>query len=157
MRRNTMTQEELDTLMARTDIKTIVEGMIFDDIDTQSNPLKEPKLSQSTATMSVLNTLMISMEQRVQESLQRINTHQVFFKTLITKFPNIKQFQTALEDNQSIKQSLESIAQDMQMAEKEAVEIAQLLHTQEQNQGHIDMAIEALQTAYKALEAVGKK
>ena len=152
-----MTQEELDTLMARTDIKTIVEGMIFDDIDTQSNPLKEPKLGQSTATMSVLNTLMISMEQRVQESLQRINTHQVFFKTLISKFPNIKQFQTAFEDNQSIKQSLESIAQDMQMAEKEAVEIAQLLHTQEQNQGHIDMAIEALQTAYKALEAVGKK
>ncbi len=152
-----MTQEELDTLMARTDIKTIVEGMIFDDIDTQSNPLKEPKLSQSTATMSVLNTLMISMEQRVQESLQRINTHQVFFFSFFTKFPNIKQFQTALEDNQSIKQSLESIAQDMQMAEKEAVEIAQLLHTQEQNQGHIDMAIEALQTAYKALEAVGKK
>ncbi len=154
MKEHPMTREEQDFLL---DDMYSDDATTFEETQKLQDHIEKVQMDSISHEFDTMSGLFVSMEQRVQGILTLINANHLVFETLITKFPNVKQFQTVFKDNLSIKQSLESLSNDIHTAEHESIKVVEVFNNQIKDKEAVNDAMDALQKAYKAIETLGKK
>ena len=87
----------------------------LDDVTKDS----EIKATQVFDKLETVSNFMMSAEENAKEVIKLIETNITLFETLVTKFPKIDQFQKALDDNKGMKDRVEDLLMNAQMAEDE--------------------------------------
>ena len=126
-----MAQEKLDTLTA---------GVNADALDKNGTTM-----THISNQLEKVNSLVLEMGRYAKEATNLANLHQTLFQTLIKKFPNIQQFQTALNENVSMKECLEKISKTTLDVEEETMKISHIVEAQKLHQEKIQQALHAMQ------------
>ena len=128
---------QLDDVTRDSEIKA---GLVFDKLDS-------------------VNNFMVEAERNAKEVIRLIDFNIALFETLIAKFPKIDQFQKALDDNQSMKERVEEMLNNAQMAEDEIMMAMDIMQYQDIHRQKIERVINVMRALAKYMNALfeGKK
>lgn len=127
----------------------------LDDVTKDS----EIKASQVFDRLDAVNNFMVEAEDNAKEVIKLINFNITLFETLIAKFPNIEQFQKALSDNKAMKERVEDLLNNAQMAEDEIMMAMDIMQYQDIHRQKIERVINVMRALSKYMNALfeGKK
>jgi len=127
----------------------------LDDVTKDS----EIKASQVFDKLDTVNNFMMDAEANAKEVIKLINFNITLFETLVSKFPNIEQFQKALADNQAMKERVEDLLNNAQMAEDEIMMAMDIMQYQDIHRQKIERVINVMRALSKYMNALfeGKK
>ena len=127
----------------------------LDDVTKDS----EIKASQVFDKLDNVNNFMMDAERNAKEVIKLINTNTALFETLVSKFPNIQQFQNALDDNKAMKERVEEMLNNAQMAEDEIMMAMDIMQYQDIHRQKIERVINVMRALSKYMNALfeGKK
>lgn len=123
---------QLDDVTRDSEIKA---GLVFDKLDA-------------------VNSFMLDVEKNAKEVIALISSNISLFETLVTKFPNIEQFQKALDDNKSMKESVEDMLNNAQMAEDEIMMAMDIMQYQDIHRQKIERVINVMRALSKYMNAL---
>ena len=127
----------------------------LDDVTKDS----EIKASQVFDKLDAVNSFMMEAERSAKEVIKLIESNITLFETLVSKFPKIEQFQKALDDNRSMKESVEDMLGNAQMAEDEIMMAMDIMQYQDIHRQKIERVINVMRALSKYMNALfeGKK
>ena len=127
----------------------------LDDVTKDS----EIKATQVFDKLETVNNFMLSAEENAKEVIKLIESNIALFETLVAKFPKIEQFQKALDDNRSMKESVEDMLGNAQMAEDEIMMAMDIMQYQDIHRQKIERVINVMRALSKYMNALfeGKK
>lgn len=127
----------------------------LDDVTKDS----EIKASQVFDKLDAVNSFMMEAERSAKEVIKLIESNISLFETLVSKFPKIEQFQKALDDNRSMKESVEDMLGNAQMAEDEIMMAMDIMQYQDIHRQKIERVINVMRALSKYMNALfeGKK
>jgi hypothetical protein len=127
----------------------------LDDVTKDS----EIKASQVFDKLDSVNNFMIEAESNAKEIIKLIESNIRLFETLVSKFPNIAQFQKALDDNKGMKERVEELLNNAQMAEDEIMMAMDIMQYQDIHRQKIERVINVMRALSKYMNALfeGKK
>jgi len=127
----------------------------LDDVTKDS----EIKASQVFDKLDAVNNFMMDAEANAKEVIKLINFNITLFETLVSKFPNIEQFQKALSDNKAMKERVEELLNNAQMAEDEIMMAMDIMQYQDIHRQKIERVINVMRALSKYMNALfeGKK
>lgn len=127
----------------------------LDDVTKDS----EIKASQVFDKLDNVNNFMMDAEHNAKEVIKLINANMALFETLVSKFPNIEQFQKALDDNKAMKERVEEMLNNAQMAEDEIMMAMDIMQYQDIHRQKIERVINVMRALSKYMNALfeGKK
>ena len=127
----------------------------LDDVTKDS----EIKASQVSDKLDAVNSFMMEAERSAKEVIKLIESNISLFETLVSKFPKIEQFQKALDDNRSMKESVEDMLGNAQMAEDEIMMAMDIMQYQDIHRQKIERVINVMRALSKYMNALfeGKK
>lgn len=127
----------------------------LDDVTKDS----EIKASQVFDRLDAVNSFMMEAERSAKEVIKLIESNISLFETLVSKFPKIEQFQKALDDNRSMKESVEDMLGNAQMAEDEVMMAMDIMQYQDIHRQKIERVINVMRALSKYMNALfeGKK
>jgi len=127
----------------------------LDDVTKDS----EIKASQVFDKLDSVNNFMMEAEDNAKEVIKLIESNITLFETLVSKFPNIEQFQKALDDNKSMKERVEELLNNAQMAEDEIMMAMDIMQYQDIHRQKIERVINVMRALSKYMNALfeGKK
>jgi len=86
--------------------------------------------------------------------IKLIETNITLFETLVTKFPKIDQFQKALDDNKGMKDRVEDLLMNAQMAEDEIMMTMDIMQYQDIHRQKIERVINVMRALSKYMSAL---
>ena len=122
----------------------------LDDVTKDS----EIKATQVFDKLETVNNFMMSAEENAKEVIKLIETNIVLFETLVTKFPKIDQFQKALDDNKGMKERVEDLLMNAQMAEDEIMMTMDIMQYQDIHRQKIERVINVMRALSKYMSAL---
>jgi hypothetical protein len=127
----------------------------LDDVTKDS----EIKASQVFDKLDSVNNFMMEAEDNAKEVIKLIESNITLFETLVSKFPNIAQFQKALDDNKGMKERVEELLNNAQMAEDEIMMAMDIMQYQDIHRQKIERVINVMRALSKYMNALfeGKK
>lgn len=127
----------------------------LDDVTKDS----EIKASQVFDRLDAVNNFMMEAEDNAKEVIKLIESNISLFETLVSKFPNIAQFQKALDDNKGMKERVEDLLNNAQMAEDEIMMAMDIMQYQDIHRQKIERVINVMRALSKYMNALfeGKK
>ena len=99
----------------------------LDDVTKDS----EIKAGQVFDKLETVNAFMMSAEENAKDVIKLIEGNISLFQTLVAKFPKIEQFQVALDENKSMKDKVEDLLMNAQMAEDEIMMTMDIMQYQD--------------------------
>ena len=127
----------------------------LDDVTKDS----EIKASQVFDKLDAVNSFMMDAERSAKEVIKLIESNISLFETLVSKFPKIEQFQKALDDNRNMKERVEDMLGNAQMAEDEIMMAMDIMQYQDIHRQKIERVINVMRALSKYMNALfeGKK
>ncbi|NCD13145.1 MAG: chemotaxis protein [Epsilonproteobacteria bacterium] len=127
----------------------------LDDVTKDS----ELKATQVFDKLETINNFMMGAEENAKEVIKQIESNITLFETLVNKFPKIEQFQKALDDNHAMKERMEDILMNAQMAEDEVMMTMDVMQYQDIHRQKIERVINVMRALSKYMNALfeGKK
>lgn len=127
----------------------------LDDVTKDS----EIKASQVFDKLDCVNNFMMDAERNAKEVIKLIESNITLFETLVSKFPNVDQFQRALSDNKGMKERVEEMLNNSQMAEDEIMMAMDIMQYQDIHRQKIERVINVMRALSKYMNALfeGKK
>lgn len=127
----------------------------LDDVTKDS----EIKASQVFDKLDTVNSFMMDAERSAKEVIELIESNISLFETLVSKFPKIEQFQKALDDNRNMKERVEDMLNNAQMAEDEIMMAMDIMQYQDIHRQKIERVINVMRALSKYMNALfeGKK
>jgi hypothetical protein len=122
----------------------------LDDVTKDS----EIKATQVFDKLETVNNFMMSAEANAKEVIKLIETNIALFETLVTKFPKIDQFQKALDDNKGMKDRVEDLLMNAQMAEDEIMMTMDIMQYQDIHRQKIERVINVMRALSKYMSAL---
>ena len=122
----------------------------LDDVTKDS----EIKATQVFDKLETVNNFMMSAEANAKEVIKLIETNITLFETLVTKFPKIDQFQKALDDNKGMKDRVEDLLMNAQMAEDEIMMTMDIMQYQDIHRQKIERVINVMRALSKYMSAL---
>jgi len=122
----------------------------LDDVTKDS----EIKASQVFDKLEIVNNFMMSAEENAKEVIKLIESNITLFETLVTKFPKIEQFQKALDDNKGMKDRVEDLLMNAQMAEDEIMMTMDIMQYQDIHRQKIERVINVMRALSKYMSAL---
>ncbi len=122
----------------------------LDDVTKDS----EIKATQVFDKLEIVNSFMVSAEDNAKSVIKLIESNIALFETLVSKFPKIEQFQKALDDNKSMKESVEDLLMNAQMAEDEIMMIMDIMQYQDIHRQKIERVINVMRALSKYMSAL---
>lgn len=123
---------QLDDVTRDSEIKA---GLVFDKLDS-------------------VNNFMVEAEKNAKEVITLIDFNIELFETLVAKFPKIDQFQKALDDNQAMKERVEDMLSNAQMAEDEIMMAMDIMQYQDIHRQKIERVINVMRALSKYMNAL---
>ncbi len=117
----------------------------LDDVTKDS----EAKATQIFDKLDEVNNVLMEMETDIEGVSQKIDENISLFQKLADKFPNIKQFQDALESNNEIKESLEAMTMKAQTGEDEVMMAMDIMQYQDIHRQKIERVINVMRALSK--------
>lgn len=127
----------------------------LDDVTKDS----EIKAGQVFDKLETVNAFMVSAEENAKDVIKLIEGNISLFQTLVEKFPKIEQFQVALDENKSMKDKVEDLLMNAQMAEDEIMMTMDIMQYQDIHRQKIERVINVMRALSKYMNALfeGKK
>jgi len=122
----------------------------LDDVTKDS----EIKATQVFDKLEIVNNFMMSAEDNAKEVIKLIESNIILFETLVTKFPKIEQFQKALDDNKGMKERVEDLLMNAQMAEDEIMMTMDIMQYQDIHRQKIERVINVMRALSKYMSAL---
>ena len=122
----------------------------LDDVTKDS----EIKATQVFDKLETVNNFMLSTEENAKEVIKLIESNIVLFETLASKFPKIDQFQKALDDNRGMKERVEDLLMNAQMAEDEIMMTMDIMQYQDIHRQKIERVINVMRALSKYMSAL---
>jgi len=122
----------------------------LDDVTKDS----EIKATQVFDKLETVSNFMMSAEENAKEVIKLIETNITLFETLVTKFPKIDQFQKALDDNKGMKDRVEDLLMNAQMAEDEIMMTMDIMQYQDIHRQKIERVINVMRALSKYMSAL---
>ena len=122
----------------------------LDDVTKDS----EIKAGQVFDKLELVNNFMISAEENAKEVIKLIEANIGLFETLVAKFPKIEQFQIALNENRSMKEKVEDLLMNAQMAEDEIMMTMDIMQYQDIHRQKIERVINVMRALSKYMSAL---
>ena len=122
----------------------------LDDVTKDS----EIKAGQVFDRLEAVNNFMVEAEGNAKEVIALIETNIGLFETLVMKFPKIDQFQNSLNDNKSMKEKVEALVMNAQMAEDEIMMTMDIMQYQDIHRQKIERVINVMRALSKYMSAL---
>lgn len=122
----------------------------LDDVTKDS----EIKATQVFDKLEIVNNFMLSAEDNAKEVIKLIESNITLFETLVSKFPKIDQFQKALDDNEGMKERVEDLLMNAQMAEDEIMMTMDIMQYQDIHRQKIERVINVMRALSKYMSAL---
>ena len=122
----------------------------LDDVTKDS----EIKATQVFDKLETVNNFMLSAEENAKEVIKLIESNIALFETLVAKFPKIEQFQQALDDNKAMKDRVEDLLMNAQMAEDEIMMTMDIMQYQDIHRQKIERVINVMRALSKYMSAL---
>jgi len=122
----------------------------LDDVTKDS----EIKAGQVFDKLEIVNNFMISAEENAKDVIRLIEGNISLFQTLVAKFPKIEQFQVALDENKSMKDKVEDLLMNAQMAEDEIMMAMDIMQYQDIHRQKIERVINVMRALSKYMNAL---
>lgn len=117
----------------------------LDDVTKDS----EVKATEIFDKLDSLNGILMDVESDVENISSKVDDNIAIFEKLSLKFPNIKEFKKALDDNQEIKENLENIAGKAQNGEDEVMMAMDIMQYQDIHRQKIERVINVMRALSK--------
>ena len=117
----------------------------LDDVTKDS----EVKATQIFDKLDAVNGILMDIESDVENASLKIDDNIALFGKLSVKFPNIKEFKKALNDNQEAKEKLEEITQKAQNGEDEVMMAMDIMQYQDIHRQKIERVINVMRALSK--------
>lgn len=117
----------------------------LDDVTKDS----ELKAGQVFDKLEAISSFMAEIQDNTSTILQGIEANISLFETLCSKFPNVPQFATSLEENKAIKTQIDSIVDNAQMAEDEIMLTMDIMQYQDIHRQKIERVINVMRALSK--------
>ena len=117
----------------------------LDDVTKDS----EVKATQIFDKLDAVNTILMDAEADIENISLKVDANIALFEKLSTKFPNIKEFKKALDDNQEIKEKLENITSKAQNGEDEVMMAMDIMQYQDIHRQKIERVINVMRALSK--------
>ena len=122
----------------------------LDDVTKDS----EIKAGQVFDKLETVSAFMMSAEENAKDVIKLIEGNISLFQTLVTKFPKIEQFQVALDENKSMKDKVEDLLMNAQMAEDEIMMTMDIMQYQDIHRQKIERVINVMRALSKYMSAL---
>lgn len=122
----------------------------LDDVTKDS----EIKAGQVFDKLETVNAFMMSAEENAKDVIKLIEGNISLFQTLVAKFPKIEQFQIALDENKSMKDKVEDLLMNAQMAEDEIMMTMDIMQYQDIHRQKIERVINVMRALSKYMSAL---
>lgn len=122
----------------------------LDDVTKDS----EIKAGQVFDKLETVNAFMMSAEENAKDVIKLIEGNISLFETLVAKFPKIEQFQIALDENKSMKDKVEDLLMNAQMAEDEIMMTMDIMQYQDIHRQKIERVINVMRALSKYMSAL---
>ena len=122
----------------------------LDDVTKDS----EIKATQVFDKLETVNNFMLSTEENAKEVIKLIEKNIALFETLVAKFPKIEQFQQALDENKSMKDRVDDLLMNAQMAEDEIMMTMDIMQYQDIHRQKIERVINVMRALSKYMSAL---
>jgi len=122
----------------------------LDDVTKDS----EIKATQVFDKLEIVSSFMMSAEENSKEVIKLIESNITLFETLVTKFPKIDQFQKALDDNKGMKDRVEDLLMNAQMAGDEIMMTMDIMQYQDIHRQKIERVINVMRALSKYMSAL---
>jgi len=122
----------------------------LDDVTKDS----EIKAGQVFDKLEIVSNFMVSAEENAKEVIKLIEANIALFETLVAKFPKIEQFETALRENKSMKEKVEDLVMNAQMAEDEIMMTMDIMQYQDIHRQKIERVINVMRALSKYMSAL---
>lgn len=122
----------------------------LDDVTKDS----EIKAGQVFDKLETVNAFMMSAEENAKDVIKLIEGNISLFETLVAKFPKIEQFQVALDENKSMKDKVEDLLMNAQMAEDEIMMTMDIMQYQDIHRQKIERVINVMRALSKYISAL---
>ena len=122
----------------------------LDDVTKDS----EIKAGQVFDKLETVNAFMVSAEENAKDVIKLIEGNISLFQTLVEKFPKIEQFQVALDENKSMKDKVEDLLMNAQMAEDEIMMTMDIMQYQDIHRQKIERVINVMRALSKYMSAL---
>lgn len=122
----------------------------LDDVTKDS----EIKAGQVFDRLETVNNFMMSAEENAKDVIKLVEANISLFKTLVEKFPKIEQFQIALDENKSMKDKVEDLLMNAQMAEDEIMMTMDIMQYQDIHRQKIERVINVMRALSKYMSAL---
>ena len=117
----------------------------LDDVTKDS----EVKATQIFDKLDAVNGILMDIESDIENASVKIDDNIALFEKLSVKFPNIKEFKKALNDNQEAKEKLEEITQKAQNGEDEVMMAMDIMQYQDIHRQKIERVINVMRALSK--------
>ena len=117
----------------------------LDDVTKDS----EVKATQIFDKLDVVNGILTDIEADIENASVKIDDNIALFEKLSVKFPNIKEFKKALDDNQEIKEKLENMTSKAQNGEDEVMMAMDIMQYQDIHRQKIERVINVMRALSK--------
>lgn len=117
----------------------------LDDVTKDS----ELKAGQVFDKLEAISAFMAEIQENTSAILQGVDANISLFETLCSKFPNVPQFATSLEENKTIKAQIEAIVDNAQMAEDEIMMTMDIMQYQDIHRQKIERVINVMRALSK--------
>jgi len=117
----------------------------LDDVTKDS----EVKANQIFDKLDAMNAVLMDIESDIENASLKIDDNIALFEKLSAKFPNIKEFKKALDDNQETKENLENITSKAQNGEDEVIMAMDIMQYQDIHRQKIERVINVMRALSK--------
>jgi len=117
----------------------------LDDVTKDS----EVKANQIFDKLDAMNAVFMDIESDIENASLKIDGNIALFEKLSIKFPNIKEFKKALDDNQETKENLENITSKAQNGEDEVMMAMDIMQYQDIHRQKIERVINVMRALSK--------
>ncbi len=117
----------------------------LDDVTKDS----EVKATQIFDKLDAVNGILMDIESDIQNASLKIDDNIALFEKLSVKFPNIKEFKKALDDNKEAKEKLGEITQKAQNGEDEVMMAMDIMQYQDIHRQKIERVINVMRALSK--------
>jgi len=117
----------------------------LDDVAKDS----EVKATQIFDKLDLVSGILTAIRSDIENASSKIDDNIALFEKLSLKFPNIKEFKKALDDNQEIKEKLENITSKAQNGEDEVMMAMDIMQYQDIHRQKIERVINVMRALSK--------
>lgn len=122
----------------------------LDDVTKDS----ELKAGEVFDKLESINEFMTTAEESAEEVISLIDENITLFTTLCEKFPNVKDFSKALEDNKSMRVKVESLIQGSQDTQDEVMMTMDIMQYQDIHRQKIERVINVMRALSKYMASL---